>query len=321
MGRRSTKPSPKHQFFAFLASILWGACALMPQKPRWYVGSVLGKLLYWLAPKRREIVLRNLELCFPEQSEPARRQLASQVFRNAALGVLSWGLALFASDRRIEKEISWYGRETMEGFLETNQSVILLSPHFVAPLMLVRSIGLLTPLVAMYYPPVNPVIDMTYHCALEGRQSPYRWVNWMYAKRGKNSIQMRSSRGSMRPFYDALKHGLPFFYLPDQNAKIEAHTVFAPFFGIEAATYTALTRFAQYRNSRIILCYGLIRPDGKGFDLHTEMLPQNFVMGDVQKDAIRLNQMIENLVRRAPDQYFWLHRRFKTRPEGEAPIY
>ncbi len=294
---------------------------MLPPKIRWYIAIALGKFVFHLDRRQRKIVERNLELCYPEMPENDRKDLSSRAFRSAALGLFIWGFGLFASDKRLLREVSWHGRQTMEEFLKSNQPVVLLSPHFFSPLIVVRTMSLITPLVVMYKPPVNPIIDLAYHCAFEGRLTPYRWVNWLFKKRGKNVVKMRSSRGSMRPFFRALDQKIPFFYLPDQNPTSKSHTVFAPFFGVPAATYTSLTRFVQFRNARVFLCFGLFVKDGKGIEIHTELLPKNFITGDLEIDAIRLNKTIERLIRSAPEQYFWLYKRFKTRPEGEPPIY
>ena len=321
MGRRYTEPKLQDHIFGLIGTLFWYSAGLLPSKWRWHLGGVLGSLLYLLNSNRRNVVKRNLELCFPEMSQIDRDHVAMQVFRFAGRGLLSWGFALFASDDRIKKEISWHGRETLETYLDSGKPVILLCPHLVSPMLTLRAIGELTPVVSMYEPPRNPIFDQGYHCALNGNQTKYGWVNRLYRKRGRHSIQMISSLGSMRPFYKALDKGTPFFLLPDQNAKRPAHRVFVPFFGVNAATYTSLTRFVRYRNARVFLCFSVMNADGSGHELHTEQLPEEFISGDLEEDARRLNATIEKLVRRAPEQYFWLHKRFKTRPPGEPSIY
>ena len=270
---------------------------------------------------RRNVVHRNLELCFPEKSQSERDHILRESFKSAGRGIFSWGFALFASEQRLDREIVWHGHETLQNFLNSNESAILLCPHFVTPMLTLRAIGRITPVIAMYLPPRNPVFDDGYHCALTGIKSKHKWLNRLYRKRGQHNIKMVSAIRNMKPFYRALQRSVPFFYLPDRNANIAAHTVFAPFFGVEAATYCSLTRFAMFRQSRIFLCYAVMLSDASGYELHTELLPKNFVTGDLETDAENLNNTIEKLVRRLPEQYFWLHRRFKTRPKGEPPIY
>jgi len=321
MASRSTEPTVLQQCTGFAGSLLWYLSSLMPSRFRWVAGGTIGTILYYLHGERRRITQCNLELCFPEKSKSQCAQIALQSFQFAGRGVLSWGFAMFASDKRIRREVTWHGEETLNNYLKTKKSLILLCPHFVSPMLTLRSVGLLSPAVSMYKPPVNPIFDMGYHCALSGKKSKYRWLNWIYRKRSHNHIDMVSSSGKMLPFYRALKQGIPFFYLPDQNAKREAHRVFTPFFNVPAATYTSLTRFGQYTSARIFLCFSIMKPSAKGYELYTEQLAEDFITGDAEQDARRLNKTIETLVRRVPEQYFWLHRRFKTRPPGEPSVY
>ena len=321
MKNQSTEPTPKQKRFGLAGSFCWYCLSLLPIRLRWAVGSAIGTVLYWLVKSRRKVVLRNFELCFPEKPLAERKRLALGTFRNAGRGLLSWGFALFASQRRIDREVHWQGRDTLQGFCNLRRPVILLCPHFVSPMLTLRTIGAVTAVVSMYRPPRNPVFDMGYHCALTGIQSPYQWINRIYRKRGGHDVRMVSSLGNMRPFYQALQQATPFFYLPDQNANRPAHATFAPFFGVPAATFTSLTRFAKFADARIMLCHTVMSESPMRYEMHTELLPDGFISGDPQADAERLNQLIESLVRQAPDQYFWMHRRFGTRPQGEPPIY
>ena len=321
MSRRSTKPDLDEHIIGFIGSLFWYPTSLLPPRIRWYIGGALGAVLYILASQRRKIVKRNLELCFPGQSRAQRNRTALETFRCAGRGLFSWGLGFFADTARIERELTWYGRETLEPYLQSRNPVILLCPHFVTPVLALRAIAELSPITCMYEAPVNPTFNLAYKRAMEGTKSPYGWLNRMYRNRATHPVKLVWSRASMRPVFEAMKKGEPFFYLPDQNAKREGHQVFAPFFGVQAATYSSLTRFVKYRNARIFLCFVIELQGGAGYEFHTRLLPQDFIRGNLEEDAARLNLEIENLVRRVPEQYFWLHRRFKTRPPGEPGIY
>ena len=321
MDPHSTELQFKQKISGFLGSVVWYCGAKLPLRMQWHVGGLLGTALYLLHPGRKSVVKRNLELCFPEVPEEDRNRSALETFRYAGRGLLSWGFALFSNERRIRKEVEWHGQETLKAYLGTGQPLILLCPHFVTPMLTLRSIGLLSPVVAMYEPPRNPIFDLGYHCALTGNQTNFKWLNRIYRKRGNHNIGMHSSKGSMRPFYHALKSGTPFFFLPDQNAKRTEHSIFVPFFGIPAATYTSLSRFVRFKNARVFLCFSVMKSAGRGYDLFTEQLPEDFFVGSAEEDAQKLNATVEKLIRRAPEQYFWLHRRFKVRPAGEPPIY
>ncbi len=321
MATHRTEPTLSQQAFGLIGSGIWLGTSLLPLPLRWAVGSTLGWLLYYTMRARRRVVIRNLELCFPQKNAAQHKQLAMQTFRNTGKGFLTWGFAFFARQRRIDQEVKWQGKDTFQTFIQLRRPVILLCPHFCTLILTLRTLGAQVPIVSMYRPPRNPIMDMGFHCALTGIESNFNWLNWIYRRRGSHHIRMIPSRGNMRPFYQALESGTPFFYLPDQNANRPAHATFVPFFGVQASTYTSLTRFAQFRNARIILCHMVMSDQNKSYELQTELLPEDFISGDLRTDAEKLNQLIESLVRQNPDQYFWAHKRFATRPEGDAPIY
>ena len=321
MAHRPTEPTLKQKIYALSGSLVWYCASLLPLRVRWLLGDALGTALYWLVAARRKVVKRNIELCFPEKPNSEQKRLARAVFRNAGRGILGWGFALFANPRRIQQEVRWLGRDSFQAFVKLKRPVILLCPHFVSPMLTLRTIGAVTPVVSMYRPPRNPLIDMGYHSALTGIESNNHLINRIYRKRGSHEIDMISSHGNMRPFYKALQRATPFFYLPDQNANKPNHATFAPFFGVPAATFTSLTRFAKFSNARIMLCHTVMSEKHRRYEMRTELLPEDFISGDPHADAVRLNQMLESLVRETPDQYFWLHKRFAGRPAGEPPIY
>ena len=321
MANPPTDITRKQKFFGLVGSVFWLVAGLSPQRIRGWLGDAIGLVLYATARSRRKIVARNLELCFPEQTAVARMKTTRKIFRNAGCGFLSWGFALFASEQRITQVVDWHGKETFEKFLKLKRPVILLCPHLVSPMLTLRMVGTVSPVVSMYRQPRNSIFDMGYHCALTGIKTNIKWLNRIYRQRGTHDIKMVPSQGSMRPFFRAMTNGVPFFYLPDLNANKPLHSTFAPFFGVQASTFTSLTRFAQFRNARIVLCYSIMSTKRKGYEMHTESLPHDFITGDQQVDAERLNEVVEKIVRRTPEQYFWLHRRFATRPEGEPPIY
>ena len=157
MDPHSTELQFKQKISGFLGSVVWYCGAKLPLRMQWHVGGLLGTALYLLHPGRKSVVKRNLELCFPEVPEEDRNRSALETFRYAGRGLLSWGFALFSNERRIRKEVEWHGQETLKAYLGTGQPLILLCPHFVTPMLTLRSIGLLSPVVAMYEPPRNPI--------------------------------------------------------------------------------------------------------------------------------------------------------------------
>ncbi len=321
MSRYRTEPNLVQLAGGILGTLIWRFASTLPARFRWTLGRTLGFVIYLFAKSRRKVVRRNLELCFPNQSQQYRDSLAVECFRQAGCGILSWGFGLFANPEKIHQQVQWTGRETLDELISNKVSVIVLCPHFVSAMVALRALVEFTPAVAMYDAPMNPVFNLGYKIAMEGYQSKFKSLNWLYRHQAANPVTMLHFRHNPRPILKALDQAIPFFYLPDQNAKIKAQQVFAPFFGIQAATYGSLSKLARYRNSRIVMCCPLLLPKQRGFELHIALLPSDFLTGDVEQDAAKMNDAIEQLVKDVPEQYFWLHRRFKIRPEGEPDLY
>ncbi len=321
MSRYRTEPTFAELVSGTLATLAWRCASTLPTRLRWSTGRILGLGLYAIAAKRRFVVQRNLELCFPKFDSDYRKRLTIECFRQFGCGILSWGFAIFARSSKINKEVNWRGKETLDALLADKVSVILLCPHFVSAMVAMRALAEHAPMVAMYDAPVHPVFNLGYKIAFEDFETPHKQLNALYRRKSAHPVTMLHFRHSPKAVLKALDQAKPFFYLPDQNAKIKSQRVFAPFFGIQAATYSSLTRFANFRNSRIVMCCPLQLPKNRGYDLHLTLLPEGFVTGDAQLDAERMNEAIEKLVQEVPEQYFWLHRRFKSRPPGDEKIY
>jgi len=129
-----------------------------------------------------------------------------------------------------------------------------------------------------------------------------------------------SRQEGVRPALAALKEGLPFYYLPDQDYG-PRDAVFVPFFGVSAATITGLSRLAKLADAQVVPCVTRMLPGGTGYELTCYPAWENFPTDDVLADTRRMNAFVEERVREMPEQYFWVHKRFKTRPAGEAKWY
>ena len=298
----------------FVGSLCWYCLSILPGRLRWFSGCMIGFAMRLLSKNRRNIAKNNIALCFPESSDRQRKQLLHRCFINAGAGTLSWGFALFASRQRILNEVRWLDAEQLEELINSNKSVILVHPHFVTPMIAFRALTERFPAITIYKRPRNPIFQYGYKRAMENYSSPYRWLNRLYRQRSANSGIMINATDSMRPIFRALENAVPFFYLPDQSAgRLKRRRVFAPFFGVPTSSYSAISKFAGFRNSHIFLCYCVQLPLGRGFEMHLKSLPENFITGDSLEDVTRLNLEIENVVRQFPEQYFWLHQRFKHR--------
>ena len=264
------------------------------------IGSVLGRVLYALGRERREVALTNLRLCFPELDEAEREKVARRHFIAFARAFLDRTLGWWASPQRLRRLIRLSGQDYLTD--NAGKPVILLAPHFVGLDAGGTIMTLTTPLVSVYSNQKNPVFNRV---LLEGR---LRF----------NQPILLSRQDGMRKAVKALKDGYPFYYLPDMDFGPQ-DSIFAPFFGVQAATLPTVSRLARLTGAAIVPC--ICRQVSTGYVV--ELLPpwENFPGVSIEADTERMNQFIENEVRKMPEQYFWLHKRFKTRPAGEPRFY
>lgn len=260
----------------------------------------IGKLLYAFGRERREVALTNLRLCFPELSEAERESIARRHFIAFARAVFDRTLGWWASAERLKRLIRVHGAEHLHDDL--GRPIIILAPHFVGLDAGGTMMTLLTPLVSIYSNQKNPVFN---NVLLHGR---LRF----------NAPLLLSRQDGMRRAVKALKDGLPFYYLPDMDFGPQ-DSIFAPFFGVQAATIPAVSRLARLTGARIIPCITKQVADGYEVTLHPAW--ENFPGISIEADTAFMNRFIENEARQMPEQYFWLHKRFKTRPPGEARFY
>ncbi len=272
------------------------------------LGRGLGALLYRLAGSRRKVGLRNLELCFPDMPLSERQALLKRHF-----GWLTRSL--------IERSVLWYGSEArvkgciqVEGdiglaervFQETGRPTMWLCPHFVGLDVAGAAILLCQPRpgASIYQTQSNPVIDAAM------RRGRLRF--------GDAEIFPRSD--SVKPLLRAVKQGRGFFNLPDMDFGRQ-DSAFVPFFGVPAATLLAPSRLARMLNMVVQPVIAEMLPGGQGYKVHFMPPLDNFPTADTEADTLRLNQYIEQQILKNPSQYLWVHKRFKTRPEGERSLY
>ena len=268
------------------------------------VGQLLGTLLYHIGNRRRRIALTNLALCFPELSDSQRQTLAREHFRVLGRSILERSLLWWASPERLSRLIRVNGAERISTLRDAGRPVILLAPHFVGLDAGGIGITMRFDIVSMYSVQKNPVFD---RLLLRGRK---RFGDQMLLSR------QDGARSSIR----AMRSGRPFYYLPDMDFG-RRDSVFAPFFGIEAATITGLSRLARAAGAAVVPCITRMLPGGQGYLVDIDDAWTDFPTSDVSADSARMNTYIESVVRNQPEQYYWVHRRFKTRPEGQPRVY
>jgi KDO2-lipid IV(A) lauroyltransferase len=266
------------------------------------LGRAAGLLLYLLAGERRRVVLTNFRLCFPELSEGERIRRARNHFAAFTRSLLEHGILWWGSRERVLRMVRVEGLEHWLAVRE--RPVIWLSPHFVGLDMGGIRLAAEYRLNSVYSRTKDAVFD---RLLIHGR-----------TRFGQTTLFARQD--GIRPMVKTLKKGEPFYYLPDMDLGIR-DSVFAPFFGKPAATITGLSRIAQLAGAAIVPCITRQLPGGAGYVVRLYPAWTEFPSGDLEADAIRMNAFIEERVREMPEQYYWLHKRFKTRPEGEANPY
>lgn len=266
------------------------------------LGRAAGLLLYALAGERRRVVLTNLRLCFPDLREPQRVQLARNHFAVFTRSLLEHGILWWGSRERV---LGMVRVEGLEHWLAVRERpVIWLSPHFVGLDMGGIRLTAEFPLVSVYSKQKNPAFDAV---LLHGRTR-------------LGPTELYSRQDGIRPVAKAIKKGLPFYYLPDMDFG-ERDSMFVPFFGVPAATITGLARIAAMTGAVVVPAVTTQLPGGDGYVLRFYPAWDHYPSGDLAADTRRMNAFIEERVREMPEQYYWLHKRFKTRPPGEQKIY
>ncbi len=293
---------PRH-WPAWAAAGLLRASVALPQPARLSLGRTLGRLAWRAAGGRRRVAEANLRLCLPELDEAARTALARRHFESAATGVLEAALAWWGRPQRLRALAEPEGLVHLERLRRQGRGVLLLTAHFTTLEIAAHLLSLLHPIRALYRPLRDPVFDRLMRAARTRR-----------TERGEVI-----ERGDVRAILRALREGAAVWYAPDQDHGLR-QGVFAPFFGVPAATVTATSRLARATRAAVVPYHPERTPEGR-YRLVIEPPLEDFPGPDPAADAARVNALIEGWVRRVPEQYLWTHRRFKTRPEGMPDPY
>ena len=278
---------------------------LLPFRLLALVGHGLGLVLYGLARERRRVVLVNLALCFPAMPEPARRRLARAHFSAFARSVLDRGIAWWSSRERLMRVVRVDGWEHFHAC--AGRPVVLFAPHFVGLDIGAQRLAVEASAVSMYSRQKDPVFDA-----------------FLHEKRNRfGSVTLVSRQQGLRPVLRAMRAGLPLYYLPDMDFGAR-DSVFAPFFGVPAATVPALSHIVRLTGAVVLPCITEQLPRGAGYRVRIHPpwagIPAPQGPDDVA-DATAMNALVEGFIAGMPAQYHWLHKRFKTRPPGEPPPY
>ena len=283
---------------ALLALAMIRMTVALPHRLRLAIGRGAGRLAMRVMSRRRAIARRNLSLCFPEWSGPQRRAALGAHFESLGMGLVELAMAAWCPDQQVRGLVEVKGAGNLERALGKGRGVIAMSGHFPALEFTARAVDFRPPgLVAVYRPGGNAVFAYL--------------VNQARLKPTSNTLSKYDVRGMVK----ALRAGAVLWYAGDQMTDAKS-AVLAPFFGEPAMTGTALGRLARISGSPVVPWFTRRLPDGR---YRVELLPALEGLGgdSPQEEAERVNALIERQVRKAPEQYYWIHRRFKRRP---APL-
>jgi len=308
MSEPETAP-PLHTFWQPRYWPLWlglgllRVLVLLPYPAMMAIGRVLGRLAGRVLPGRRAIAAANLRLCFPALGEGEQRALLDRSFESLGQQALELGLAWWASDARIERLMRIEGMEHLHRVAAGGRGAIILSGHFPTIELAGRIVRMRGARVAgLYRPNRNPFVDEV-------------------LRRGRLRAAVDViPKDSMRQLVRRLAQGIHVWYAPDQSYR-RRYSVLIPFFGEPAMTNGALTHIARIGNAAVVPLYSRRLPGNAGYLVSVEPPLEEFPTGDMEADARRVNDWIEEHIRRAPEQYYWIHRRFKGRPAGFADPY
>lgn len=285
---------------SWLVIFLGWLIAKLPYAMQMAVGRRLGDLARWLLRERRRVALINIGLCFPEYSRRQRQNVLRAHFRSVGMGAMETVICWWGRDDTVYRLSSIEGLDHLREAAARGKGIILLSAHFTSlelgvrmGQLYLRELGIET--TAMYKPPHDPVID---HVMRSRRE----------AHIGGRSIPYTNVKGFLR----ALRRGDAVWYAGDQRAR-GGQGQLVEFFGRPAMTHVAISRLAGMTGATIVPFFTLRRQDGAGYRLLVQAPLDDFPGEDETGDARRINALIETVVRRAPEQYFWLHQRFRVK--------
>ena len=265
------------------------------------IGDALGVVAFWAIAERRRVTRINLEKCFPHMGARERERLARAHFRAFSRSLIDRGVLWWGTPQRIRRFVQLEGNEHLDG--ARAERVVILAPHFLgldaggSRLSLEHS-----PAASMYSRQKDPLFD-----------------EFLVRGRGRFGVRLFPRQAGFRTVLREVRSGARFYYLPDMDLGAKG-AVFVPFFGVPAATTVGLSYIARATGAKIVPCVTRMLPRG-GYVARVYPAWTDFPSGDDVADARRLLAFIEERVREMPEQYLWMHKRFKTRPEGEASFY
>lgn len=310
---RNSEPYPPPFRRAFLRPRYWstwlgiGVLYLLQGAPRrvtWELARLLGFLAWRTSPKRRRIVNLNLAWCFPALTDSERQALVRRYFHTFAHTALDAGLLWLGGARRLDKRVVAHGFEHIEAARAAGEGAILLTPHMLGLEFGAQAVAERFPTVGIVKPARNRLFDF-----------------FMARGRTRSGGRIYRRDQGMRPLIKACKDGELIYYLPDEDLGGTQTVVFAPFYGVPAATLTAMPRLTRMCRAKVFPLATWYRPETRTYEVRVFPPLAGYPSGDDLADATRMNQAIEAIIDEAPEQYMWSLRLFQTRPNGAPSPY
>lgn len=287
---------------AWCAIALGWCIARLPIRWLFALGRIIGWCLYRFAASRRRIARINLRLCFPQLGPEATEALLRENFVHTTLGALESMLPWLNPGRDLSPLIDVVGGEHYHAARAQGRGVLVLAAHFTVMDVISAPLARLGTFDVMYRYNKNPA---------------WEWLQVTGRKRYFDGVVEREET---RQALKRLRAGRSIWYAVDQDYG-RKHSVFAPFFGVPAATLVATSRFARLNQSPVLFMTTARDLERRRWSITFHPPLDNFPGPDEVADATRINAQIESFIRAQPAQYLWMHRRFKTRPEGESGFY
>jgi Kdo2-lipid IVA lauroyltransferase/acyltransferase len=286
---------------SWLGLILMRLSVYLPPKAQLWAGHHMAVLMRPFMKKRNRIAAINIELCFPELSIEQRQTLLEKSIQTMGMMTIETALSWWASDKYLESRVRYEGLEHLEQALARGKGVILLTGHFTSMELGGRLIMLKKPCYVMFHQLKNPLFNAA-----------------MMQARTFHSEGI-VLRDDPRALVRALRKNKVVWYAPDQDFGRKT-SVFAKFFGVQAATIPATARIVKMSDAAVIPFVPRREQDGS-YTLSLGKALEGFPVGDDIEDAQIINDIIEKEIRKSPEQYLWAHRRFKTQPDGKGLLY
>ncbi len=276
--------------------------SLLPYRWQMAIGRFIGRIAHAAGAERRAIARRNIELCFPELSVEERNKLALAHFESLGISLIEMGLGRWASDEMLNSITTITGAEHIQEVIDNGYGVILLSAHF-------TSLEVSGRVLSLNCPPFDAVY----------RRFRSEFTTEILASNRERSSRKVIEKNDIKSMVRSLRDGTPVWYAPDQSYNLK-QSALLPFFGVPAMTNTATGTLAKLGRAKAVPFFPRRLPEG-GYELTILPPVAGLPSGDVEQDTRQYVALLEKQIRRCPEQYYWVHRKFKNRPDSLPDVY